>query len=184
MPRRDLTDDAALAEGAGDHVDFVEESDALDDVVGAVGTASEAFEYLIRARGHLYSFHQLMGRVDLLFEEAADELDEAGEHEVAADLRDALVGRNVLDGRWTFQVVEEFDAVYWSEAERAVRALEERYQQGRRHVYEARLKEQRRTAGRPGHEHRPPAAHTAEVETDDELHLFDDGQAQLRLRGE
>ena len=32
----------------------------LDD---AVGKATEALEYVERARGHLYAFHQLIGRV-------------------------------------------------------------------------------------------------------------------------
>lgn len=156
--------------------DFVEGSDAPDDIVRAVGVASEAFEYLIRARGHLYSFHQLIGRVDFLFDDAAGALAEAGEHEAAEALRASIVGRNVLDGRWTFQVVEEFDALYWSEAEQAMRTLERRYQGGRRHVFEARLKEERRTAGRRGHEHRSPASHSPEVETDrdDDLLLFGD----------
>jgi hypothetical protein len=149
------------------HSDYVEDAgEAPDDVVQAVGKASEAFEYLVRARGHLYSFHQLMGRVDFLLEEAADQLADAGEHGAAEDLRTTMVGRNVLDGRWTFQIVEEFDALYWDEAERAVRRLEHEFQGGRRHVFEARLKEERRSDGRPGHEHRPPASHSSDVETD------------------
>jgi hypothetical protein len=66
-----------------------------------------------------------------------------------------LVGRNVLYGRWTFQIVEDFDDNYWSvfrDQERRVRA---ELQQGYRHVFEARMKEGRRTKGRPGHEGRP-----------------------------
>ncbi|MCW2691457.1 MAG: hypothetical protein JWM67_61, partial [Mycobacterium sp.] len=33
-----------------------------DGTVEAVGKLSEALEYLVRARGHLYSLHQLVGR--------------------------------------------------------------------------------------------------------------------------
>src|SRR5687767_5300797 len=84
-----------------------------DATVEAVGRLSEAYEYLIRARGHLYSFHQLLGRVDLLAGEAAEHLDEVGHAEQAALLRKDIVGRNVLDGRWTFQIVEEFDRTFW-----------------------------------------------------------------------
>src|SRR5918996_2862828 len=40
------------------------------ETVDAVGKATEALEYVERARGHLYAFHQLIGRADLLFEEA------------------------------------------------------------------------------------------------------------------
>ncbi|MGZ6827300.1 MAG: hypothetical protein ACXVGH_10945, partial [Mycobacteriales bacterium] len=80
-----------------------------DATVTAVGTLTEALEYAIRARGHLYSMHQLVGRADLLAGQAADELEQAGHLEQARAVREHLVGRNVLEGRWTFQVVEEFD---------------------------------------------------------------------------
>jgi hypothetical protein len=126
------------------------------DIVAAVGKASEAVEYVERARGHLYSFHQLMGRADLLFGEAADMLAAAGASEEAERVRVEIVGLNVLDGRWTFQVVDEFDELYYSAARATVARLEARYQGGRRHVFEARMKEERRTKGRPGHERQPP----------------------------
>ena len=88
--------------------------DTSDDTVEAVGKVSEALEYVERARGHLYSFHQLMGHADLLLGEAADALRDAGHPEVADRLTEDMVGRNVIRGRWTFQVVEEFDDDYWS----------------------------------------------------------------------
>lgn len=134
----------------------VEVGEARDELVDACGKASEALEYVIRVRGHLYSAHQLIGRADFLFEEAADLLEQAGQADDAARLRDEIVGRNLLDGRWTFQIVDEFDDVYYSVVEAAVRELERRHAGGRRHRYEARLKEERRTKGRAGHEALPP----------------------------
>ena len=122
----------------------------------ACGKASEALEYVVRVRGHLYSAHQLTGRADFLFEEAADLLDEAGMGADAQRLREEIVGRNFLDGRWTFQIVEEFDDGYYAVVEAAVRELEARHAGGRRHAHEAALKEERRTKGEPGHEARPP----------------------------
>ena len=83
----------------------------------ACGKASEALEYIVRVRGHLYSAHQLTGRADFLFEEAADLLDEAGMGADAQRLREEIVGRNLLDGRWTFQIVEEFDDGYYAVVE-------------------------------------------------------------------
>jgi hypothetical protein len=59
----------------------IEESAAIrssDDVVAAVGKPGEALEWVERARGRLYDLHQLIGRADFLFEEAADELEPAG----------------------------------------------------------------------------------------------------------
>lgn len=143
-----------------------DQGDAADAVIEAVGKATEALEYVERARGHLYSFHQLTGRADLLFGEAADMLAEAGESECAEQLESQVVGRNVLDGRWTFQVVEEYDELYHHPVGDAVAELERRFQQGQRHVFEARMKEDRRSRSRPGHEHRPKATHDDRVETD------------------
>jgi hypothetical protein len=144
-----------------------ERPDGVDDAtVDAVGTVSEAYEYLIRARGHLYSFHQLLGRVDLLLGEAADGLEEAGHTDLAEALRRDVVGRNALDGRWTFQIVEEFDATYFDVVTAAERDVRDRLVAGRRHVFEAEMKDGRRSAGRPGHERRPAQAYTAAVETD------------------
>ncbi len=139
---------------------------ASDKTVEGVGKLSEAFEYVERARGHLYSFHQLTGRADFLVEEAAGLLREAGHEELARRLDEELVGRNVLDGRWTFQVVEEFDELYYRVIGDEVRALEQEFHGGRRHVFESQMKEQRRTRGKQGHERRPPSAAGPEVVMD------------------
>jgi hypothetical protein len=136
-----------------------------DSLVEAVGKAGEALEYIERARGHLYSLHQLIGRADFLFEEAAELLRTSGEDEAARRFEVDIVGRNVLDGRWTFQVVEEFDDTYYRHVTDAVRTLERDHLGGRRHVWEAEMKERRRSTGRPGHEQRPPTAHSRLVET-------------------
>src|SRR5688500_2993678 len=78
----------------------------LDDAtVEAVGTVAVGLEVGDRARGHLYSFRQLMGHADLLLGKACDQLREAGHGAVADRLEDEVVGRNVLYGRWTFQIV-------------------------------------------------------------------------------
>ena len=126
-----------------------------DATVEAVGAVSEALEFVERARGHLYSFHQLMGHADLALGEACDKLREAG-HDAAADrLETEVVGRNVLNGRWTFQIVEEFDDIYWSVFRDHERHVRDELQQGVRHVFEAEMKERRRTDGRAGHERSP-----------------------------
>lgn len=130
--------------------------EGLDDAtVEAVGAVSEALEWVERARGHLYSFHQLMGRADLLLGEACDKLRNAGHDAVAERLEAEVVGRNVLYGRWTFQIVEDFDDNYWSVFRDHERQVRDELTQGRRHVFESEMKERRRTQGHPGHEHRP-----------------------------
>lgn len=126
-----------------------------DNTVTAVGKLSEALECLERARGHLYSFHQMMGHTDLLLGDAVDELREAGHGEVADELEKELVGRNVLEGRWTFQIVEDFDDNYWAPFRDHERRTRDKLQGGVRHVFEAEMKERRRTAGKRHHEARP-----------------------------
>jgi hypothetical protein len=126
-----------------------------DETVEAVGSLSEALEYVERARGHLYEFHQLMGHADLILGEACDKLRAAGHQTVADRLDCDMVGRNVLHGRWTFQIVEEFDDDYWSVFRDHERRVRDELQHGVRHVFEAEMKERRRTKGRPGHEGRP-----------------------------
>ena len=132
--------------------------DGVDDAtVAACGRVSEALEWIERARGRLYDFHQMLGHADFLFDDAATQLEEAGHVEAARDIRHHLIGRNVLDGRWTFQIVDEFDSLYYAEARRCDDEVCRNLMGGRRHVYEAELKERRRTRGLPGHEARPPA---------------------------
>ncbi len=128
---------------------------ATAETVSALGKVSEALETVERARGHLYSFHQLMGGADLTLGAAVQELHEAGHHEQAERLVTELVGRNVLPGRWTFQVVEEFDDGYWTAFRDHERDLRDELAQGRRHLFEAEMKEDRRTPGHPGHDARP-----------------------------
>ncbi|BBY79727.1 hypothetical protein H7I53_02350 [Mycolicibacterium pulveris] len=126
-----------------------------DATVEAVGKVSEALECVERARGDLYSFHQLIGHADLMLGDACDMLRAAGHGAVADRLETEVVGRNVLHGRWTFQIVEDFDDNYWTVFREHERALRDELQGGVRHVWEEEMKDRRRTDGRPGHERRP-----------------------------
>ena len=129
---------------------------ADDGTVEALGTLSEALEVVEQARGTLYAFHRLTGRADNDLADALDALEAAGHGELATRIRADLHGRNVLQDRWTFQVVEDYDHGYWSTFRRWEQEARDRLLAGRRHVYEAQLKERNRTHGRPGHEARPP----------------------------
>src|SRR3954469_1316081 len=126
-----------------------------DTTVAAVGKLSEELETTERARGHLYSFHQLTGTADLQLGEAVEGLREAGHAELADRLERELVGRNVIEGRWTFQVVEDYDDGYWSTFRALEKEARDALTQGRRHLHEAGMKEDRRTHRRPGHEATP-----------------------------
>lgn len=130
-------------------------ADAADEDVAAAGRMSEALERLDRARGHLHAFHQLVGETDLMLDDVIEHLQAAGREDLAERLATDLVGRNVIPGRWTFQVIEEFDDGYWTAFREHERAIRDELMDGRRHVYEAEMKARRRTAGRAGHEAHP-----------------------------
>jgi hypothetical protein len=123
--------------------------------VEALGKLSEALETVERARGHLYELHQLIGHADLRLDEVVDLFRAAGHAKLAERIATELVGRNVIAGRWTFQIVEDFDDGYYALFKELDRTARDELIQGRRHVYEAEMKERRRTHGRPGHEPAP-----------------------------
>lgn len=121
--------------------------DGADDAtVEALGKVSEALEVVEDARGHLYAFHRLSGHADLTLQEGVRRLRAAGREDLADLVDDVLVGRDVIDGQWTFQLVEAYDAGYWSafrdvEAHlRAATGLEP-------HVFEAEMKHAEQTGG-------------------------------------
>lgn len=126
-----------------------------DATVKALGKLSEALEAVEVARGHLYAFHRLSGTADLTLGEAVQQLREAGHEELADRIDRELVGRNVLPGRWTFQIVEAYDDTYYSTFKELDRLARDHLVQGKRHLYEEEMKEERRSAGRGGHEATP-----------------------------
>ncbi|MEH3156668.1 MAG: hypothetical protein PGN29_15510 [Gordonia paraffinivorans] len=126
-----------------------------DATVEAVGKMTEALECVERVRGHLFELHQLSGHADLAFGEAADLLEKAGHTGIADDVRREVVGLNTFPGRWSFQLVEEYDDNYYSTVRAAEKRVRDELLDGRRHVFESEMKESRRTHGRPGHESRP-----------------------------
>lgn len=126
-----------------------------DATVEALGMLSKALETTERARGALYTFHQLTGTADLQVGEAVRLLREAG-HAAQADLLDhEILGRNVIPGHWTYQIVEAYNATYYrpfTTVEQQVRAA---LADGREHLHEADMKEARRTHGHPDHTPHP-----------------------------
>ena len=123
-----------------------------DPDVRASGLMGEAFERVERARGALYDLHQLIGGADNQLDEVVDALTEAGRADLADGLRRELIGIDVLEGRWTFQVVEEFEEGFYARW----REWEERVRQetvgGRRHVLEAQMKQERQSGSARGSE--------------------------------
>lgn len=119
--------------------------------VEAVGKLTESLETTERARGHLYSFHQLTGSADLQLGDACDQLRVAGHADLADRIQTELVGRNVIQDRWTFQIVEDYDQGYYALFRELERTARDALTAGREHLHEAKLKEDRRSHGQPGH---------------------------------
>ncbi|MET9463874.1 hypothetical protein ABZY44_03445 [Streptomyces sp. NPDC006544] len=129
-----------------------------EETVAALGALSKALETTERARGHLYSFHQLTGTADFELDDAVRLLRKAGHHREAEVVRREIIGRNVIPGHWTFQIIEAYNATY----HRPFAALEQRLVRdladGRDHLYEAKLKTVRSTPGHPAHTREPEAS--------------------------
>lgn len=126
-----------------------------DTTVAALGKLSEALECVERARGHLYSMHQLIGHADLMLDDAVQQFRAAGHPQLADRIDTELLGRNVIAGRWTFQIVEDFDDGYHALFRELDQQARDELVGGRRHLFEAEMKERRRSRGVPGHEARP-----------------------------
>lgn len=137
-------------------------SEGIDEAtVEAVGKLSEALETVEVARGHLYAFHQLSGHADFQVGDAVKLFRDAGHDEFADLVERELVGRNVLPGRWTFQVIEDYAASYYEPFQR-IAAESRDLTRGHHHLYEAGLKRERRTPGEPGHRAAPPPSDQVE----------------------
>lgn len=119
--------------------------DGADDAtVEATGKVAEAYEWIVRARGHLYDFHQMMGHADATLGEGVELLRDAGHGELADRVSRDWVGRNALPDRWTFEIVEAFDDTYFEVATAVEREVRDALVGGRRHVHEAEMKAARR----------------------------------------
>lgn len=122
--------------------------DGVDDAtVEAVGKLREYYEWVLRARGRLYDFHQMMGHADAKLGEAVELLEEAGHEQLATGIRHELLGRNVVPGQWSFEVVESYDHTYHDVAARWDQRVRDELMDGRLHVHEAEMKADRRTDG-------------------------------------
>ncbi|MFF7177000.1 hypothetical protein [Streptomyces sp. NPDC008121] len=126
-----------------------------DLTVEALGSFSKALETIERARGHLYSFHQLTGTADLELDRAVDLLRRAGHPEWADLVAREILGRNVIPGHWTYQLVESYDRTYYEPFKAYERDAVAALAEGRDHLFEAEMKEERRTHGHRDHTAQP-----------------------------
>src|ERR1700709_2265708 len=101
-----------------------------DDQVDADGKVSAAFEVIEQARGMLYGFHRMSGKADMALQEAVDALRAAGHDDLATEIDEVLVGRDVIPGHWTFQIVEAYDEQYYRVFQAASEKVRQRLTRG------------------------------------------------------
>ena len=130
--------------------------DLDDTTVEGLGKLSEALETVDQARGLLYGFHQLTGKADRLLQDAVELLREgrARPRSPTTSTATSSAATSIAD-RWTFQIVEDFDANYWGTFRDFDERARDELADGDRHVFEARMKQRERTTGHPRHEAGP-----------------------------
>lgn len=111
-----------------------------DADIDALGKLSAALETVEQARGFLYGFHRLCGTADLGLGDAVTALREAGHSELADDIERTLVGRDIVSGRWSFQLIEDYDRNYWDVFRSAELHARATLGVDDPHVYEAEMK--------------------------------------------
>ena len=136
--------DLVDAHGSAKHPDrpvAKQRPDGLDDAtVEALGKLSEALEVIEVARGLLYQFHRMSGTADLTLQDAVTGLRKAGHGDLADEIDEVLVGRDVLPGLWTFQIVEGYDETYYRTFRDVEQEARRRLTDAPKHVYEAEMK--------------------------------------------
>lgn len=115
--------------------------DISDATVAALGKLSEALEIVDNARGHLYEFHRMCGMADLDLQESISKLRAAGHAELADQIDTVLVGRDIVPGMWSFQLVETYDEQYWTVFRAVESHAREQLATGTRHIFEAEMKQ-------------------------------------------
>jgi hypothetical protein len=130
-----------------------------DATVEAIGKFSAALDHIEDARGHIYAFHRLMGSGESTLEEAYELIREApGLEEYAEAMDRDVLGRNPLPGMWSFQMVEAYDDGFYAAIKGLHQRMLDELLDGKRHIFEAEMKELRRTPGNEGHEKTPQDA--------------------------
>ena len=112
-------------------------------------------EIVEQARGLLHGFHRLTGAADLALDEVVERLHSSGHHKLAEQIETDLIGRNVIEGRWTYQIIDEYDETYYAAFRDSESAVRDELADGHRHLAEAQMKQRRRTPGHSRHQARP-----------------------------
>lgn len=113
--------------------------DLSDDECAALHRVELAVEWLHRAHGNLVEFHHKVGHAMDHLAEAEAELRDCGQEELADAVRDEYLPRGVIDeDRWSYDVLESYQADFLRPMTDFERRARERIADGHRHVAERR----------------------------------------------
>ncbi|HMN98100.1 MAG TPA: hypothetical protein PKD59_01685 [Miltoncostaeaceae bacterium] len=130
-----------MGDGPRRVVDPAEGVDAIDGAtLRAAHRLEVAAEWIERSFGALLDAHHAAGHGHEMMLEAAELLDAAGHGELAALVRSDAAGRDAAEGRWTYQVVDEFRAHLLEPVRRVEERVRNELTGGVRHRDEARTK--------------------------------------------
>jgi hypothetical protein len=130
-----------MSDGRRKVVDPAEGVDAIGvATLRAAHRLEVAAEWIERAFGALLDAHHAAGHGQGMLLEAADLLDAAGHRDLAALVRSDAACGDAADGRWTYQVVDEFRAHLLEPVRRVEERVRDELTGGVRHRYEARMK--------------------------------------------
>ena len=101
-------------------------------------------EWVRRAHGHLLAFHHAVGHGMDHFDDAEATLRAAGHPALADVIRDDLLPRGAVDDRWTYGLVESFEASMADPVGKYEQTLREDLADGERHLVERRQQARRR----------------------------------------
>jgi hypothetical protein len=112
--------------------------DLSEAEIEALHSVELGLEWLNRAHGKLVEFHHSTGHaMDHLYDAEA-KLRDAG-HEAFADrLRDELLPKGAVEDRWTYDLLETFEAGLHDDVRAFERQVRDDVADGRRHVAERR----------------------------------------------
>jgi len=102
----------------------------------AVHSVELATEWLQRAHGEFLELHHKTGHAMDRLDEAETQLRDCGHDELADLLRRELLAAGVIDGRWTYDLLEEFEEEFLSDMTDFKRQVCNQVADGQRHVPE------------------------------------------------
>jgi len=104
----------------------------------AIHEVELTLEWLQRARGLFVQFHHATGHALDHLDDAEAALRDCGYDDLADEIRDEHLPRSVIEDRWTYDLLEEYEETFLRPYESFERRARDSVTDGVRHVHERR----------------------------------------------